>query len=49
MTRMTSGMYMMLDIDLKFMSVKGIMKMTFNYEDMVNYVTQCEKNKMAPT
>ena len=49
MTRMETGMYVVLDIDLKFMFAKGILKMTFNYEYMVNYVTQCEKHKMAPT
>ena len=49
MTRMMTWMYMMLDIDLKSMSVKLILKMTFSYEDMINYVTQCQKNKMAPT
>ena len=37
------------DIDLNFMSTKGILKITFNKEDMVNLVTQCEKNKIAPT
>ena len=48
-TRMNTGIKMVLDIDLKLMSVKGILKMTFSYEDMINYVTQCEKHKMAPT
>ena len=48
-TRMNTGMKMILDIDLKLMSVKGILKMTFSYEDMINYVTQCQKYKMAPT
>ena len=49
MTRTGSGMYMVADIDLKLMTGKGNIKMTISFEDMVKYVTQCEKHKMAPT
>ena len=41
--------HQILDIDLKFMSIKFCWQIIFSLEDIANHVTKSENHKMAPT
>ena len=44
-----SNFHQILDLDLKFMSVKFCSKIIFSLEDIADHVTKSENHKMAPT